>query len=261
MYDVATDPAEERDVVGSDESRARGLAARVEKYSGPELPRAASIDADARQRLQSIGYLSGHPGNGTSSGRPDPKDRRELAARIAQVTSGEVRGDALRAALEGILADDPGNGQAHMRLGYALVAEGRCRDAERHFKAAIDAHVPSADPYLGLALCLGQRGEGAQAERTLLAAQRVEPGNPVVEANLGIAALAAGRADAAKGHLETALKTAPDLLQARFELARALATTGRRSEAAAQARDLLARLPADAPQRAEVERLLKAVER
>ena len=260
LYDVASDPSEQRDLLQDDAVGARALAARVETYSGPELPRAATLDADSRQRLQAIGYLSGHPGNGTRTGRPDPKDRRELAARIAQVTAGELQGAALIAALKAIVQDDARNGQAHMRLGYALADAGRCGEAEPSFRAAIAAGVPSADPYLGLAVCLGQRGEARDAERVLQDALRVEPGNPVVEANLGIAALGADRVEAAIGHLQTALRIAPDLLQARFELARALATAGRRDEAAAQARDLLGRLPAGAPQRAEVERLLRAVQ-
>ena len=58
---------------------------------------------------------------------------------------------------------------------------------------AIAASFPSADLYLGLAECLGARGDVRGAERTLLDAKRVEPGNPVVEANLGLAALAQGR--------------------------------------------------------------------
>jgi cytochrome c-type biogenesis protein CcmH/NrfG len=59
--------------------------------------------------------------------------------------------------------------------------------------------------------------------------------------------------------LERAVKLDPDLHQARFGLAVALARAGRRAEAAAQARELLERLPADAPQRGEVQRLLAAV--
>jgi cytochrome c-type biogenesis protein CcmH/NrfG len=50
------------------------------------------------------------------------------------------------------------------------------------------------------------------------------------------------------------------LHEARFNLALAYAKSDRRADAAAAARELLARLPADAPQRSEVERLLRAVQ-
>ena len=51
----------------------------------------------------------------------------------------------------------------------------------------------------------------------------------------------------------------PDLHQARFALALALARTDRRAEASQTAQELLRRLPADAPQRAEVQRLINAL--
>ena len=50
-----------------------------------------------------------------------------------------------------------------------------------------------------------------------------------------------------------------DLHQARFGLAIAYARIGKRAEAAREAQELLRRLPVDAPQRPEVERLLAAV--
>jgi len=60
--------------------------------------------------------------------------------------------------------------------------------------------------------------------------------------------------------LSAALARDPDLHEARFNLALAYAKSGRRPEAAAAARELLQRLPPAAPQRPEVERLLRAVQ-
>ena len=79
-------------------------------------------------------------------------------------------------------------------------------------------------------------------------------------ANLGILQAARGSLPEAIKTLEAALQVDPDLHEARFNLALAYAKAGRRAEAASTARDLLARLPPTAPQRAEVERLLKAVQ-
>ena len=78
-------------------------------------------------------------------------------------------------------------------------------------------------------------------------------------ANLGLILSDSGQPEAAIPHLQRALTLDPDLHQARFALAVAFARTGRRTEAAAEASELLRRLPADAPQRPEVERLLAAV--
>ena len=59
--------------------------------------------------------------------------------------------------------------------------------------------------------------------------------------------------------LREALAREPRLLPARFALARALARAGDRSAALAEARELLAELPADAQKRPEVERLVAAL--
>ncbi len=182
-----------------------------------------------------------------------------MASRLATVTSGEVRGDELIATLEAVLRDDPPNPQAHLRLGFAEIERGRCAQAEPHLRAALEAGMPSADAGLGLADCFGQAGNLTAAREALLAARRAEPGNPVVAANLGILELSQGRVGPAIAELRTALAAEPGLLEARFALARALARSGDRAGAAAEASTLLGQLPPDAPQRAEVRRLLDAL--
>jgi predicted Zn-dependent protease len=87
----------------------------------------------------------------------------------------------------------------------------------------------------------------------------VEPGNPVVLANAGILELARNEPARAITRLDAALAIAPDLHVARFTLARAHGRLGHRADAAREATELLRRLPRDAPQRAEVQRLLDAV--
>ena len=209
-------------------------------------------------RLRALGYVGGAPAAG-SSARPDPKDRIALASRLASVTSGEVRGPALIATLEAILKDDPQNPQAHLRLGFAELERNQCGKAEPHFRAAIRAGLPSADAGLGLAQCRGQAGDLKGAADALAAAQAAEPGSPVVTANIGLLTLQQGQVAQAIPVLRRALELDPELHEARFALARALARSGDRAGAGAEARALLARLPAGAPQRAEVERLIAAL--
>jgi tetratricopeptide (TPR) repeat protein len=215
------------------------------------------LSAETLARLQALGYASGRPGS--SADRPDPKDRRDVAARFARVASGELHGAALERALREILRADPANPQANVRLGYVLLESGRCAEAIRRFTAAIAAHLPSADAHLGRAACETAAKNMAAAERTLGEAQHVEPDNPIVSANLGLLLSDTGRPDAGIPHLQRALSLDPDLHQARFGLALAYARSGRRPDAAREAQELLRRLPPDAPQRPEVERLLAAV--
>jgi len=262
LFDLAQDPREESNLVASRANVAGPLLARADHYSPSALNgNRSTVGGDAADRLRALGYTAQSSGSPQSTmERPDPKDRREMAARIAQVTSGELWGPSLLAALEGIVRDDPRNGQAQLRLGYARLQAGDCARAEPAFHAAAAAGLPTADVYLGLASCLGQRNDLAGAERALSEALRIEPGNPAVIANIGLLQASKGDFSSAIKSFTKALETDPGLHEARFRLAVTYAKAGRMADAAATARDLLARLPPNAPQRPEVERLLKAVQ-
>jgi choline-sulfatase len=257
LYQVSVDPDEQRDLSTSETARLAALRQVVERYSPPSLAERPAPDRESASRLQALGYVG--TGRPTSSTRADPKDRRQLAADIARVTSGEMRGKDLERTLRTILAADPGNPQAAMRLGFVLSDSGRCAEATQHFQAAISSGIPGADPHLGIARChaLAHRFDAAAAE--LRAADRAEPDNPVALANLGIALSDGGKPSDGIAPLTRAVTIDPDFHEARFNLAIANARAGKRVEAAREAEELLRRLPTDAPQRAEVQRLLASV--
>jgi arylsulfatase A-like enzyme/Flp pilus assembly protein TadD len=260
LYDTTRDPEETTDVSTANGPRVAELRDRVGRYSG------AALDVDSRQpvdrealgRLQALGYASGSS-RPPSGARPDPKDRRTIAARLSEIVSGELEGPALEAALRQVLADDPDNPQANLRLGYVLLESNRCAAAVPPLKRAIAAKIPTADAYLGLAMCQSSARQLDAAAATLRAAEAVEPGNPVVLANLGIVLSAAGRHTDAIVALRRAVTLDPEFHEGRFNLARVLARAGERADAAREAQELLTRLPANAPQRAEVQRLLAAL--
>jgi choline-sulfatase len=257
LYEIVQDPGETRDLSTRDAPRVADMHERTSRQSGGTIRTPAILDPDARARLQALGYAGGSvTGGGGGRGRPDPKDRREEAAELAQIASGELRGPALERALRRILAGDPRNPQANLRLGYVLLDSGRCREAAPHFRSAIAEHLPSADAHLGLAACEAADRRFEAAAATLRDAERIEPGNPVVSANLGLVLSDSGHPADAIVPLQRALTIDPGLHQARFALALSFARAGRRVEAASAAEELLRRLPADAPQRPEVERLL-----
>ncbi len=261
LYDVETDPAELSNVIDREPAVAADLAARVERISGAELAAApASVDPDARRRLQALGYASGTRAGTAAAARRDPKDARELAAAIAAVLSGELRGGALERALQSILAADPDNPQANVRLAYLRLEAGRCDEAEPLFVRAIAGGLAGADAHLGRATCLGRRRAAADALETLEEARAREPQNPIVLANIGIARTALGDQAGAAAALREALAIDPGLHEARFHLALAYARSGDRRAARREAQALLERLPPRAPQRAEVERLVRTLQ-
>jgi cytochrome c-type biogenesis protein CcmH/NrfG len=261
LYAVERDPSEAANLAAARPAVVKDLAGRIARISGAELPaREGAADPEAAERLRSLGYAGGAGSRARSRAeRRDPKDGRALAARLASIASGELNARELELALEDVLREDATNPQANLRLGHLRAEQGRCAAAERHFERAIGAGLPGADAYIGLATCQGQRNALDEAIRTLERADAREPGNPVVLANLGIARAATGQDRDAIESLRAALAVDADLHEARFHLARALARQGHRDEAAVQARELLSRLPPTAPQRPEVERLLRAV--
>jgi choline-sulfatase len=262
LFNVKNDAAEATNLADAQAERARALNERVNQISPATLAPTAALDPASLQRLQSLGYASGPGAAGSGQGeRPDPKDRRDVAARIAQVTSGELDGDALETTLLAIIKEDPRNPQAHLRLGYVMADSNRCKQAEPHFRAAIDANVPTADAHLGLAGCYAAARAFDKAEAVLRDATVREPDNPVVIANQAVVLSESGQAAKSVPLFQRALTLDPDFHEARFNLAIALAKANRRSEAAAEAQELLKRLPANAPQRAEVQRLLQTVDK
>ena len=257
MYRVSSDAGELQNIADADKPQAASLSERVERISSAAITSSKPHDPEAAARLQALGYTAGSATR-TSGARPDPKDKRDLAARIAEVTSGELEGPALRKALERILVEDPANPQAHVRLGYVLLDAGQCAGAERHFKSAIAEHLPGADAYLGLAACQASSRQFAAAGATLLQAETAEPENPVVIANRGVLLSDSGHPLDAVPLLRRALSLDPEFDEARFNLALAHLRAGQKDEAAKESAELLRRLPPDAPQRAEVERLRSA---
>jgi tetratricopeptide (TPR) repeat protein len=261
LYEVSRDASEQHDRASADTARVDGMRERLNRYgAAPDLQRNlfSNLDRDARARLMALGYVSGS--GARTSVRPDPKDRRELAAHLSRVISGELHGKSLETALEAILRLDPDNPQAHLRLGYVLQESARCGEAIPHFERAMAAQLPTADAHLGLAACQTATRRFNEAIRTLQGADRIEPDNPVVIANLGLVLSDSGRPAEGLPHLQRALTLDPSFNQARFHLAIALARMGRHDEASKEARELLRRLPPDAPQRSEVERLIRALE-
>jgi tetratricopeptide (TPR) repeat protein len=247
-------------VIDSHRTDADRLADRVARISGPALPSSvASLGDEAKRRLQALGYVSAGRSATQGSGR-DPKDARDLARSIALVTSGELAGVELEHALQAILREDPQNPQANLRLAYIRIHQNRCADAKPLLERSIAGNVPGADAYLGLATCAGTRNDVRAALAFLEQARAREPQNPVVLANIGIALASLRENDRAVKALVDALAIDPDLHEGRFNLALVYARSGNRAGAQEQAQELLRRLPPDAPQRAEVERLLRALQ-
>ena len=133
------DPAEMTNVrVDLPQRAPRSCVARVERSRRPDAAGAARLtDQRPLARLRALGYLGGGPGaSRAGSSRPDPKDRIELASRIATVTSGELtRLAELVATLEAILARRSGGIRRRICVWAMPSSNGPVRAGRAAFRA------------------------------------------------------------------------------------------------------------------------------
>lgn len=124
-------------------------------------------------------------------------------------------------------------------------------DHRRELQEAVLRHEMEKNPNdatarMNLGAILLSRLDPQGAVTELREAARLEPGRPEVHNMLGLGLTAVGRYAEAIAQFETALKLREDYSSARFNLAAALAKTGRTDEAIANLRQILAANPSDA---------------
>lgn len=184
LYDLESDPGERSNVLADEPGiGARmdaGLEATLRSMGDRESGRRP--DREAAERLRALGYVQGPGGRGSGA---DPKDRVEVARRIARAT-GPFRGPEEVASTYADLARrDPGNPLVSFRLADALLRAGRPGDAVAVFRRVVEAGPRTADPFVGLATAYAQLGRLEAARRALERALQVEPGSGQAQYNLG----------------------------------------------------------------------------
>lgn len=204
LYALGEDPEEASNRAEEDGIRARSLDAALSKLLAAtgEASARRSPDAEAEERLRSLGYVQGPGGRGSGA---DPKDKVEVARRIAEATGPFADWPAAIAAYRSLVALDPQNPLLNMRLADALLRSGKASESLRFFATVVRSGPVTADPHVGYATALAQLGRLAEARRMLEAALSVDPRNGQVRYNLGEIARVEGRAADARREYEAAL--------------------------------------------------------
>ncbi|MCR4376068.1 MAG: sulfatase-like hydrolase/transferase [Acidobacteria bacterium] len=287
VYDVASDPAEAREL-GTAASLPAPMRAALDEYPVPSLEAAASasapIDEDARQKLASLGYVSGTAAPAVRRDAPRAADMVRLFGVIDAASTLFVRGDYARVVplLLQILAADPQHLDATMRLATAYSALGRDGLAIATFRRAAAIAPKSQDVrlYLALhyakgrewpravplleqvvaespervpaleALALARAREGRLADSVALRQRlfALRPASPAELVQLGRAAMGAQQTDAAIGAFERAKAAQGAAFAHHLELG-VLYLAARRLDDARRALDAV---PASHPERAMV---------
>lgn len=202
LYDLAADPAEQKNLAAArpnDVARLRAELSGVEEAAPPRAARAVQPDPEVSEALRSLGYLSGASAAApvARAGTLDPKDGMALLAEFERAKGLLQQGAAgqAAAALEDLVRRNPGNVPFLMRLGEANAAMGRLDAA-----AAILQRAAALNPALDflrlrLAEIHFQRGRLADARAEYEAALALDPRSAQAWMGLGELALRQGKPD------------------------------------------------------------------
>jgi choline-sulfatase len=166
-YDIAADPQERRNL-GSGANLPSRARAALDDYPvpSPEAARApANLDDEARRRLGSLGYVSAGAAPLVRKDAPRPADMIDLIDQL-EAASGLFVNEQYAAVipvLDKILAADPQNLDATLRLATAHSALGHDRQALAAFTRAstIAPRSPDVNLYLALHYARGRDWERA----------------------------------------------------------------------------------------------------
>ena len=177
VYDVIADPKESRDLA-STASQSPQLQVAIRDYPVPS-PEAAkppeTLGAEARRSLASLGYVSASAVPVVRKDAPRPSEMTRLFAQLDKASGLFVNQEYARVIplLDRILADDPHNLDACLRLAVAHSSLGHAALAEEMFRKAAEMAPRSPDVRMYLALHYARSRDWARAE-PLLEATLVE---------------------------------------------------------------------------------------
>jgi arylsulfatase A-like enzyme len=233
LYDLARDPAERSDVLPERPQVASAMRDALARRTSDFVAPAPATRAE-RERLMSLGYLAGGAAAPESASAPRPNPREHIAtyaqvrAAFALVEQGRDR-EAVHA-FDRVLAGNPGFVDVLTERAAALGRLGRYRESAAAYEQAI-ARAPELAPTLSLTLGRVhlEMGDFAAARTAAAKAAASEP--DASHELLASVALAAGDLDGAER--EAALVTADPGARARAGVvsAEVLARRGRTEEA------------------------------
>lgn len=200
LYDLAEDPAETRNVIGSHPAEARAFQAKLKILAGNagnEKVRTGAGDPKTMVQLQSLGYLSGSSqqvfeltGKGT-----DPKDRTEVLRLLHFAAYSDPPPPLPRrvAMLRQALTKDPANPALYSSLGEIYREAGLSKDEMQLYRAAAAKRIQSSAVYSRLGSFYLRGGTSNAAIPLLEAALRLNPADFDSAENLAVAYRQTGR--------------------------------------------------------------------
>lgn len=253
LYDLDVDPKELDNVIDENANRAAFLEVQLnqilEEQTRIRSGSGAEPDAETRERLQSLGYLSGRAsGEGLQfdRSRPDAKDYIAAHATFLEASQATSAGnyEGVKSLGLALLDAYPQIIDVHLLLGGAANAALQLEEAEREYRrflVRLDelAHGPdgavvrerfrpsAVKAHFNLANVLIEKGERAEAVEEYRSALALDPSNSDAHFNLGITLAEDGNVTEALNEFLTTTQLDPDFPEAHYNAGLALLFQGR----------------------------------
>jgi arylsulfatase A-like enzyme/Flp pilus assembly protein TadD len=212
LYDLASDPAEQHNLLPGRAADADTLAAALVPLASGEGPAArVTLDREARAKLESLGYLGGVTSAVTGKKAKDPKLMVGLLTDYETAHFALLRGDRQTALpiLERIVAADPDDPPFLSALADASNLAGDLDRALKEYRRALDLSPNSGDLRYNYGITLLKAGRTDEAMVELRTVATLQPNRPEVHNALGLALAAKGDLDNAVKQLLLAAQTGP----------------------------------------------------
>ena len=219
LYDLRQDASEKTNQIAQQGARADELRRPLQsalKQAAPAASATTGTDADAAERLRSLGYVSGG-GPAASSNGPlrDPKDGIKFLPRLNRAMSAaRIQPDLAIRELTSVIAEDPTLLMARRTRAAAYEAAGRHDLAIADLRELEKVNQLAPDDEIMLGDNLRFTRQYAEAARVLERAAAGSPTSTQPLVSLAEVRIAEGKYDDAGAVLERVLKLAPDNIEA-----------------------------------------------
>jgi choline-sulfatase len=190
LYDVVKDPRETRDISNEPDRPLVPAALRDYPTPSPESARPPdALDPEAQKALASLGYVSAGAAPVVRKGAPRPVDMVGVFGPLERASALFTAGEYARAIplYESILAADPYNLDAVLRIASSHSALGHDRQAEASFERAARLAPQSPDVKVYLALHYARTRDWQRSVPLLEQILAESPNRmPVLEALAGV---------------------------------------------------------------------------
>jgi tetratricopeptide (TPR) repeat protein len=190
LYDLGADRREEHNRAAVAGARVRALTARLRELDASLPGEQTPENAEARARLQSLGYLSGSaPRKARYTEDDDPKRLMDVDRMMLEGIERHRAGRRTEAMdlYRQVIARRPDMGLAYRRLAYMQWENGATTDAIATLREALRRNGSDKDVEIRLGTYLAETGDVAEATPMLERVVRADPENRDALNALGIA--------------------------------------------------------------------------